>query len=89
MKVSDSEWHKQRSVKAGETGAERCPNWLGPFQNYKTFCPYLVGDYDMVSDLLGRYVDLGHKTFIIDVPHSEEDLQHIDQCFDLAVRAFA
>jgi alkanesulfonate monooxygenase len=89
MKVSDSEWHKQLSGKAEEAGAERSPYWLGPFQNYKTFCPYLVGDYDQVSELLGRYVDLGHKTFIIDVPHSEEDLQHIDQVFDLAVTEFA
>jgi alkanesulfonate monooxygenase len=89
MKVSDSEWHKQLSGKAGDTGAERSPYWLGPFQNYKTFCPYLVGDYDRVAELLGRYVDLGHRTFIIDVPHSEEDLRHIDQVFDLSVRAFA
>lgn len=89
MKVSDSEWHKQLSVKADEAGAERSPYWLGPFQNYKTFCPYLVGDYDRVAELVGRYVDLGHRTFIIDVPHSEEDLHHIDQVFDLSVRAFA
>lgn len=89
MKVSDSAWHKQLSVHAGDGGGERSAYWLGPFQNYKTFCPYLVGDYDQVAELLGRYVDLGHRHFILDVPHSEEDLRHTDRVFGMAVRAYA
>ena len=35
------------------------PYWLGPFQNYQTFCPYLVGSYDRVGAEVARYVDRG------------------------------
>src|SRR2546422_6933537 len=61
MKVSDSEWHKQLSdIK--NTGSEtENPYWLGPFQNYKAMCPYLVGSYDRVADEVARYVDVGHR----------------------------
>src|SRR6266480_4483802 len=77
MKVSDSEWHKQLS-KLGETAAgEDQPYWMVPFENYKTFCPYLVGSYDRVADEIARYVGVGYRTIILDVPASPEELEHI------------
>ena len=39
-----------------------------PFQNYKTFCPYLVGTYDEVAELVAGYIRLGARTFILDIP---------------------
>jgi alkanesulfonate monooxygenase len=73
MKVSDSVWHRQLS----ELGERRdSPYWLAPFQNYKSFCPYLVGSYDQVAEELARYIGLGHKTFILDIPASREELRH-------------
>jgi len=41
-----------------------------PFENYKTFCPYLVGSYDRVADEIARYVGVGYRTIILDVPAS-------------------
>jgi len=77
MKVSDSAWHKQLS-KLGETAAgEDQPYWMVPFENYKTFCPYLVGSYDRVADEVARYVGVGYRTIILDVPASPEELEHI------------
>jgi alkanesulfonate monooxygenase len=93
MKVSDSRWHQQLSRRgagvAEENGDEhpRNPYWLVPFQNYKTFCPYLVGTHDRVAELVGSYVRLGARTFILDVPRSEEDLRHISVVFDAAPEA--
>jgi alkanesulfonate monooxygenase len=73
MKVSDSVWHHQLS----ELGERKdSPYWLAPFQNYKSFCPYLVGSYDEVAQELARYIALGHKTFILDAPPSREELRH-------------
>ncbi len=83
MKVSDSQWHKQLS----ELGAERAgdsPYWLGPFQNYKTFCPYLVGSYEAVADEVARYMGQGYRTFILDIPPSDEELGHTAVVFDRA-----
>ena len=82
MKVSDSEWHRQLSNMAKETG----PYWLHPFENYKTFCPYLVGNYENVAAELSRYVNVGYRTFILDIPPSEEELAHMGEVFQLATQ---
>ncbi|MFI5402296.1 MAG: LLM class flavin-dependent oxidoreductase [Planctomycetota bacterium] len=80
MKVSDSSWHKQLSQRLDGT-PDQNPYWLGPFQNYKTFCPYLVGNYDVVADLVRGYIASGYKTFILDIPASRDELEHIGIVF--------
>ncbi|MGH9233604.1 MAG: LLM class flavin-dependent oxidoreductase [Acidimicrobiales bacterium] len=85
MKVSDSHWHEQLSqrVDEGADGA-RNPYWLGPFHNYKTFCPYLVGDHATVADQINHYGRLGATTFILDIPPSREELSEIERVFSMA-----
>jgi alkanesulfonate monooxygenase len=86
MRVSDSVWHHELS-RAGEAPpGERDPYWLVPFKNYQTFCPYLVGSYATVAAELGRYVALGYRTFILDIPPAEEELGHVMEAFRLAAR---
>jgi alkanesulfonate monooxygenase len=85
MKVSDSIWHKQLSDTANKTRAMRSTYWLRPFEQYKTFCPYLVGSYEPVAEELSRYISLGYKTFILDIPPNEEELQHACAAFDRAL----
>jgi alkanesulfonate monooxygenase len=80
MKVSDSVWHRQLSAMAGRTGGS--PYWLFPFENYKTMCPYLVGSYRRVGEELGRYLEQGARTVILDVPASEDELRHTAAAFD-------
>jgi alkanesulfonate monooxygenase len=84
MKISDSQWHHELS-RLGETPVSRTnPYWLGPFQNYKTFCPYLVGSYDGVGVELARYLRLGFRTFILDIPASKEEFAHTAIAFERA-----
>jgi alkanesulfonate monooxygenase len=89
MQVSDSQWHRQLSELASKAASEDNPYWLGPFENYKTFCPYLVGDQARVSAELARYIDLGFRTFILDIPASEEELHRIGAVFREAIAATA
>ena len=84
MKVSDSQWHKQLSEMAKETKNGNGPYWLHPFENYKTFCPYLVGNYENVASELSRYFNVGYRTFILDIPPSQEELAHTGEVFRLA-----
>ena len=77
MQVSDSRWHKQLSRLGSQPVSDINPYWLVPFENYKTFCPYLVGSYDRVADEIARYVGVGYRTIILDVPASPEELEHI------------
>jgi alkanesulfonate monooxygenase len=76
MARSDSQWHATLSKLAEESAAEQNAYWLGPFQNYDTFCPYLVGSYDEVATELARYWHDGHRTVILDIPPSNDDLAH-------------
>ncbi len=90
MQVSDSHWHKQLSERPSEAdGEQRSPYWLGPFHNYKTFCPYLVGDHDTVAGLVAGYRGLGAQTFILDIPPSREELEQIEVVFSRAEAASA
>jgi alkanesulfonate monooxygenase len=76
MKASDSVWHHTLSASAGG-GQPRGTYWLGPFENYKTFCPYLVGNYEEVAACLALYLAEGFTTIILDIPSCEDDLAHI------------
>ena len=86
MKISDSEWHKHLSQ---TRISELSPYWLVPFQSYKTFCPYLVGDYGRVAEELGRYIGAGATTFILDVPISDDDLGHSVIAFHRALQSIS
>lgn len=91
MKVSDSRWHEQLSrtdVDVSGNGS-RNPYWLLPFQNYKTFCPYLVGAYDHVAELVAAYIRLGARTFILDIPASASELDHTAVALHAAAEAAA
>jgi alkanesulfonate monooxygenase len=84
MKVSDSHWHRQLAEMSAEKTGEEDPYWLWPFENYATFCPYLVGSYDRVADELQRYMSLGFTAFVLDIPASEDELRHIGVVFERA-----
>jgi alkanesulfonate monooxygenase len=83
MATSDSAWHGHLSNMANDDTPDS-PYWLGPFQNYKTFCPYLVGSYESVAAEIERYLGLGYTTFILDIPPDIEELSTIQSVFELA-----
>jgi alkanesulfonate monooxygenase len=84
MKTSDSQWHQQLSEMARATSGDDNPYWLWPFENYKTFCPYLVGSYERVALELSKYIGRGFSTFILDIPPAQEELEHIGEVFSRA-----
>jgi alkanesulfonate monooxygenase len=89
MRLSDSVWHKQLSEMAQANGELQGVYWMWPFENYQTFCPYLVGNYEEVADELSRYIRSGYQTFILDIPPTREELNHVRAAFDHASRAVA
>jgi len=86
MKVSDSIWHKRLSALGQHPRSEDNPYWLSPMQNYKTFCPYLVGSYSRVATELGRHLWLGFRTVILDIPPSRDELAHVMEVFRRAMK---
>jgi alkanesulfonate monooxygenase len=86
MKVSDSAWHRQLSAIAPELSPDSV-YWMVPFQNYKTFCPYLVGTYEQVGEELGRYFASGCRTVILDVPPNDTEMLHVTRSIALGEKA--
>jgi len=84
MKVSDSQWHKQLSEIERDLSCKPSIYWLWPFKNYNTFCPYLVGSYEEVSDELMKYIRAGFTNYILDIPAEERDLQCVGIVFRMA-----
>jgi alkanesulfonate monooxygenase len=86
MKVSDSAWHRQLSTMAPQLNPDSV-YWMVPFQNYKTFCPYLVGSYEQVGEELGRYFASGCRTVILDVPPNDTEMVHVRRSIATAEKA--
>ena len=86
-KVSDSTWHQRLSEIGGAAPKTRKTYWLQPFENYQTNCPYLVGSYGDVAEQLGRYVQMGYRSFILDIPDSQEEYRHIGTVFQTVSRS--
>ncbi len=84
MKVSDSQWHKQLSEIERDLSGKPSIYWLWPFKNYNTFCPYLVGSYEEVSNELMKYTRAGFTNYILDIPAEERDLQCVGIVFRMA-----
>jgi len=84
MKTSDSSWHRTLSELARERPADGSPYWLWPFEQHRTFCPYLVGDFATVAKEIARYLALGHRSFILDIPVDAEDLETAATVFRMA-----
>jgi alkanesulfonate monooxygenase len=89
MAVSDSEWHRQLAEREDGVEPVNDPYWLWPFQNYRTFCPYLVGSYDRVGAELAAYLERRFTTFIVDIPQAADDLEHARRAFDRALEGVA
>jgi alkanesulfonate monooxygenase len=43
-----------------------------------------VGAYGRVADEISRYLALGYRTFILDIPPNAEELDSIGKVFDIA-----
>lgn len=84
--ISDSEWHKRlsRNGENSSGGNGQSVYWLGPFNHYHTFCPYLVGDFSEVADEISAYLKAGCTTCILDTPVSEFELENTLRVFNRA-----
>ncbi len=82
MRTSDSVWHRQLSQLAAESAARPSSYWLYPFEQYKTFCPYLVGSYDDVAAEVSHYVGRGFGTFILDIPRDPTEFDDVREVLD-------
>ena len=72
-----------------ETGDGPSTYWLWPFKNYRTFCPYMVGSYERVSEEVAKYIKAGFTNFILDIPAEERDVMSAGIVFAEAAKKAA
>lgn len=76
--------HPERIGRRGTRTGKADGYWLDPFHDNQAPCPYLVGTYEGVAQMIAHYVVLGSRTFILDIPPSENELAHVNLVFDAA-----
>ncbi|HLJ88851.1 MAG TPA: LLM class flavin-dependent oxidoreductase [Candidatus Angelobacter sp.] len=82
ISISDSVWVKELGKEVHVP--EGHPYWLGPYRNNQAACPFLVGAKEVVALELADYIELGHRTFLIENTESDEDAEQIGNAFKLA-----
>lgn len=86
MSNTESVW-KQRLKKAAEMEAGSAAEyWLDPFRNFQSDCPYLVGDYEQVSEILASLITRGIRAIVLDLPRDESEYRHAAEAFSRAAR---
>lgn len=85
MENTDAVWKKELADK--QAGSHSCYSLL-PFRNFKSDCPYYIGSYEEVSDVIVRYIVNGTDNLVIEIPPAEKDREfsHIRQVLTLARR---
>jgi alkanesulfonate monooxygenase len=89
MGYTDSQWKRQLHSRSSEEAEASGPYWLGPFRNFYSDCPFLVGSHDRLSEVIVAFRQCGVSHFVLDLPPDEEEFDHAAQAFDLASQKMA
>lgn len=84
MEENDSIWKKKLYEQLNASSDKAPEFWLEPFRQMKGDCPYIVGSFGRVADIIADHVTAGIDRFILDMPPREDDFHTITHCIDLA-----
>lgn len=84
MRNTDSLWKRQMKLASERPDRVEAGYWLGAFRNLRADCPYIVGDYRRVADVVTRLVRGGIDTFVLDIAAEEAEFRHAQRAFELA-----
>lgn len=81
MQATDATWKRRLWSESESEEISTCGYWLGPFKNFQSDCPYVVGERAVLSGIIAELVRKGTSTFVIDTPVAEVELQEIAAAF--------
>ena len=84
MQNTDSVWKRRMKLLSEDYELRSNGYWLDPFRNFKADCPYLVGDYSEVANIIEQLILEGVDTFILHLPANEQEFHHAHTAFRLA-----
>lgn len=85
MALSDSSWRKRLDAIGRETLRYGDCYWLEPFMTYRGQLPYLVGSYERVGSVLGRFLAWGCRSLILNTLSDEAELSHAAEAVNRSV----
>ena len=68
MRYTDSEWKQALHARLKAPASDNGPYWLGPFRNFQSDCPFLVGSTDELAEVLCAFMEKGVRNFVLDLP---------------------
>ena len=83
MSNTDSSWKRRMDVLAKLPEDKDSGYWMGPFRNFRSDGPYLVGSYDKVAGVLIGLLEKGIRKFIFDVNLEDDEFRHISHVLDM------
>jgi alkanesulfonate monooxygenase len=84
MRNTDSHWKRELHDVARQPDAADAPYSLAPFRNFHADCPYLVGSYDCVAEIVRTLIAGGVDTFVLDIPARKNEFEHVRAAWELA-----
>jgi alkanesulfonate monooxygenase len=84
MSNTDSSWKRRMAVLASLPDNRANGYWMGPFRNFRSDGPYLVGSYSSVGGIIADLIRSGVSTFIFDITPNEEEYAHISHALGIA-----
>jgi alkanesulfonate monooxygenase len=84
MANTDSTWKTRMNFAAELPDTSDSGYWLEPFRNFKADCPYLIGAHERVAEVIATLIERGTEVFILDVPASEVEYEHVSEAFAMA-----
>ena len=84
MQNTDSVWKRRMKLLSDDDQLRADGYCLQPFRNFAADCPYLVGAHSEVANIIAQLIIRGVHTFILDLPASEQEFEHVHAAFRLA-----
>ncbi len=81
MSNTDSQWKHELKRFADSENIKDERFWMRPFKGFQADCPYYVGDYEQIAELISAYLMSGIRSIILDTPSDESDYFHLQKAF--------
>jgi len=84
MENTDAQWKKEMMEQQEQQAGEDAAYCLIPFKNFHADCPFFIGSYQQIANVIKRYIYFGYTSFVIEIPGNEAEFEHIEKAFSTA-----
>jgi alkanesulfonate monooxygenase len=83
LRNTDSQWKRELSEPLVNDEPKSVYS-LTPLHSFKSDCPYYVGSYEQIAEVVVKLIVNGFDTLIVELPDLPEENEHVSCAFNLA-----